>query len=93
MREIPFAGVELTSQRVRGLRGTSELPGRPAVACNSDSEILLRAALQTVKTVVCAQRNNLDVDKFPMFSIGWTWQEFCRDLDPCWSEWRVVTMM
>ncbi|CAM9803876.1 unnamed protein product, partial [Ascophyllum nodosum] len=23
-------GIELTSQRVRGLRGTSELPGRPA---------------------------------------------------------------
>ena len=31
MRKIPFAGVELTSQRVRGLRGTSELPGRPAI--------------------------------------------------------------
>ena len=30
MRKIPFARVELTSQRVRGLRGTSELPGRPA---------------------------------------------------------------
>ena len=30
VRKIPFAGVELTSQRVRGLRGTSELPGRPA---------------------------------------------------------------
>ena len=28
-RKIPFAGVELTSQHVRGLRGTSELPGRP----------------------------------------------------------------
>ena len=27
MRKIPFAGIELTSQRVRGLRGTSELPG------------------------------------------------------------------
>ena len=31
MRKIPFAGIELTSQRVRGLRGTSELPGRPVV--------------------------------------------------------------
>ena len=31
VRKIPFTGVELTSQRVRGLRGTSELPGRPAV--------------------------------------------------------------
>ena len=30
MRKIPFAGTELTPQRVRGLRGTSELPGRPA---------------------------------------------------------------
>ena len=28
VRKIPFAGIELTSQRVRGLRGTSELPGR-----------------------------------------------------------------
>ena len=27
MRKIPLAGVELTSQRVRGLRGISELPG------------------------------------------------------------------
>ena len=31
MKKIPFAGIELTSQRVRGLRGNSELPGRPAV--------------------------------------------------------------
>ena len=30
MRKILFAGIELTSQRVRGLQGTSELPGRPA---------------------------------------------------------------
>ena len=28
VRKIPFAGIELTSQRVGGLRGTSELPGR-----------------------------------------------------------------
>ena len=33
VRKIPFAGIELTSQRVRGLRGTSELPGRPAMFC------------------------------------------------------------
>ena len=31
MRKIPFAEIELTSQRVRGLRGTSELPGRPVI--------------------------------------------------------------
>ena len=30
VRKIPFAGIELTAQRVRGLRGTSELAGRPA---------------------------------------------------------------
>ena len=30
VRKTPFAGIELASQRVRGLRGTSELPGRPA---------------------------------------------------------------
>ena len=21
--------------------------------------------------------------EFPMFSVGWTWQGFCRDSDPC----------
>ena len=30
VRKIPLAGIELTSQRVRGLLDTSELPGRPA---------------------------------------------------------------
>ena len=30
VRKVPFAGIELTSQRVRGLRGTSELQERPA---------------------------------------------------------------
>ena len=35
MRKIPFAGIELTSQRVRGLRGTSELPGRPECVFSS----------------------------------------------------------
>ena len=28
VRKMPFAGIELTSQRVRRLRGTFELPGR-----------------------------------------------------------------
>ena len=36
--------------------------GRP-VACNSDFEIL-------------EARHLLDADMFPMFSVGWTWQEF-----------------
>ena len=39
MRKIPFAGIELTSQRVRGLRGTSELPGRPYIYNPVCSEI------------------------------------------------------
>ena len=40
MRKIPFAGIELKSQRVRGLRGTSELPGRPvAVECVFSSHL------------------------------------------------------
>ena len=45
MRKIPFAGVELTSQRDRGLRGTSELPGRPAsilyIIWVSESELII----------------------------------------------------
>ena len=32
VRKIPFAGIGFTSQRVKGLRSTSELPGRPARA-------------------------------------------------------------
>ena len=55
-----------------------------SVTFNSDSEIL--AALQTVETVVRTQRHRLGADKFPIFSGGWTWHGFCRDLDPCWFE-------
>ena len=39
VRKIPFAGNELTSQRVRGLRGTSELPGRPYTRQNNTGKI------------------------------------------------------
>ena len=56
------------------------------VACNSDSETL--AALQTAKTVLCTQRHRLDADKFPMFSVGCSWHEFCRDSDPYWFKVR-----
>ena len=35
MRKIPFAGIELTPQRVRGLRGTFKLPGRPILYVES----------------------------------------------------------
>ena len=38
------------------------------------------------RTVVRTQRHRVDADKFPIFSVGWTCQGFCRDLDPCWSE-------
>ena len=43
MKKIPFAVIELTSHRVRGLRGTSELPGRPATVlyCNVPSILVL----------------------------------------------------
>ena len=45
MRKIPFAGIELTAQRVRGLRGTSELPGRENVMFGQDFGILVYALL------------------------------------------------
>ena len=41
VRKIPFAGVELTSQCVRGLRGTSELPGRQAIECKKQNKKIL----------------------------------------------------
>ena len=44
VRKIPFAGIELTSQRVRGLRGTSELPGRPATVPILSTSIYKKAA-------------------------------------------------
>ena len=40
MRKIPFAGIELTSQRVRGLRGTSELPGRCSWVSREDGTVV-----------------------------------------------------
>ena len=43
----------------------------------------------SLETVVRTQRHRwhrLDADKFPMFSVGWRWQGFCRDLDRCWFE-------
>ena len=44
--------------------------------------------------VVRTQKHRLDADDtFPILSVGWTWQGFCRDLDPCWYEQGVVTMM
>ena len=55
-----------------------------SVSFNSDSEIL--TALQAVETVVRTQRHRLDADTFLMFSVRWTWQGFCRELDPRWSE-------
>ena len=55
-----------------------------SVACNSDSEML--AALQTVETVIRTQKPRVDAGTFPMFSVGWNWQGFCRDLEPTWSE-------
>ena len=38
--------------------------------------------------MACYQKKHTDIlaDKFSMFSVGWTWQGFCRDLDPSWFE-------
>ena len=33
-----------------------------------------------------SQVYSLDADEFPMFSVGWIWLGFRRDLDPCWFE-------
>ena len=51
MRKIPFAGIELTSQRVRGLRGTSELPGRPTIYYNSITIIQYEEQYQVYSVV------------------------------------------
>ena len=52
-----------------------------------DIEVIMKKYCSSTK------RHRLGTDKFPMLSVGWSWQGFCRDLDPCWSEWRVVIMM
>ena len=51
-----------------------------SVACNSVFEI--QPAFQAVETVV-RTRKHYEADKFSKFSVGWTGQGFCRDLDPC----------
>ena len=52
VRKIPFAGVELMSQRVRGLRCTSELPGRPASSVKQNNYEVERITEQTPNTRV-----------------------------------------
>ena len=56
VREIPFAGIELTSQRVRGLRGTSELPGRPAASVTTEIRFF---ALESKKEKVLDRGQNV----------------------------------
>ena len=56
VRKIPFAGrIELTSQRVRGLRGTSELPGRPAlcVVDNKPRNIAITFQIEALVSELC----------------------------------------
>ena len=55
VRKIPFAGVELTSQRVRGLRGTSELPGR-SVLMKLKNPILILGIQTIVVRGICVGR-------------------------------------
>ena len=60
VRKIPFAGIELTSQHVRGLRGTSELPGRrTTVQINFEC---LRNRKYKVFTVVSLERRPKKID-------------------------------
>ena len=61
-----------------------------SVACNSDAKIL--AAIQTVETTVVRIPEDIEAGMFLMFSVGWTWQGFFRDLDSCWFEKRVITI-
>ena len=58
-----------------------------SVANYSDSGI--PEAPDRVDIVFRTQSHRLDVHKFPVFSDGWTWQGYCRDLDPCWFEKRI----
>ena len=46
-----------------------------------------------VDVVARTRRHRLSADEFPMFSGGWPWQGLCRDLEPCESEQRAVSMM
>ena len=67
MRKIPFAGIDLTSQRVRGLRGTSELPGRPVhvlilLAVNIDMNIISGMVSHGINTVLVLLAINIDVN-------------------------------
>ena len=74
MRKIPFAWIELTSQRVRGLRGTSELPVRPAMyvcmyVCmyvSSRDQILRHARGQGNINFPCSADHEQDWQPYPV---------------------------
>ena len=55
MRKTPFAGIELTSQRVRGLQGTSELPGRLIII---KSRIIPTLKIKIIITMIITNNNN-----------------------------------
>ena len=70
-----------------------------SIDCNSDSETL--AALLTAEKKQQLYFAPKDVvllttpksSRYAARSGGWTRQGFCRDLDPCWFEWLVDTIM
>ena len=67
MRKIPFAGIELTSQRVRRLRGTSELPGRPAYGGIVLIKPRLSVALAFREKFACSRGNGLGFQDVKFF--------------------------
>ena len=58
MRKIPFAGIELTSQRVRGLQGTSELPGRPGYTTKLQIHVSVVPLVET-QLIKCLQAEQI----------------------------------
>ena len=59
MRKIPFAGIELTSQRVRGLRVTSELPGRLGIEPKKSALVWTMSGLTRDATVELVPRDQI----------------------------------
>ena len=90
----PFAGIELTSQRVRGLRGTSELPGRAhlnfsTITCHHNASSLSKEHQGSNKLYASSliRNSSRDVDFFRMGSkdgelkcCGWKGAVSCFNL-------------
>ena len=60
-------------------KNTVEVPGSNVYGIITICEKLGKVVMRS------SQKKRFD----QMFSGGWTWQGFCRDLDPCWFEYRI----